>query len=94
MHEPINGTCYYSEESNDDDDDFVIPNNDLDDYDEYVLDMIYDNALDDSPILLDHTLCLTIVINSRNEKMINLLFVNILLFRRALYYSSTPLTTP
>jgi carboxypeptidase C (cathepsin A) len=54
MHEPINGTCYYSEESNDDDDDddFVIPNNDFDDYDEYVLEMLYDNARDDSPIFL------------------------------------------
>jgi hypothetical protein len=30
--------------------------------------MLYDNALDDSPILLDHPLCLTIVIDSWNDK--------------------------
>ena len=47
------GTCYY-DESNDDMSiiNFEVPNNDFDN--EYVLDMQYDNALDDGPILLDN----------------------------------------
>jgi hypothetical protein len=59
MHEPINGTYYDSDESDDNMpmDDFVVPNNDFDDNKEYVLDMLYDNALDDGPTLLDDPPC-------------------------------------
>ena len=54
------GTCYYDEC---DDDmsiiNFYVPNNDFND-NEYILDMPYDNALDDGPILLDNPPCLEI----------------------------------
>ena len=63
------GTCYYDES---DDDmpiiDFMVPNNDFDDNDEYVLDMPYDNALDDGPILLDNPPCLEIATSLCEDK--------------------------
>jgi hypothetical protein len=54
-------------------DDLVGPNNDFYDIEEYVLDMLYDNALDDGPIFLDEPPCLTILTNSwedKNDKLI------------------------
>ena len=41
--------------------DFFDPNNNFDDNEEYVLDMLYDNALDDGPMLFDDHPCLTMV---------------------------------
>jgi hypothetical protein len=40
--------------------DFVSPNNDDDASENYVLDMLYDNALDDGPMILDDPPCLAI----------------------------------
>ena len=47
---------------------FDVPNNDFND-DEYILDMPYDNALDDGPILLDNPPCLEIVTHSCEDKI-------------------------
>jgi hypothetical protein len=40
--------------------DFVVPNNDVDTTEEYVLEILYDNALDDGPMILDTPPCLEI----------------------------------
>jgi hypothetical protein len=49
------GACYYDESDNDMPIiDFMVSNNDFDDNEEYVLDMPYDNALDDGLILVDN----------------------------------------
>jgi hypothetical protein len=37
--------------------DFVVVNNDVDASEEYVLDMLYDNALDDGTMMLDDPPC-------------------------------------
>ena len=62
------GTCYYDES---DDDIFIInfevPNNDFNN-NEYVLDIQYDNALDDGPALLDYPPCLTMIKNSCEDR--------------------------
>ena len=53
------GTCYYDESDEDTPIiDFDVPNNAFDDNEEFAFDMIYDNALDDGPILLDNPPCL------------------------------------
>jgi hypothetical protein len=42
--------------------DFVVVNNDVDAIEEYVLDMLYDNALDDGTMMLDDPPCSEIAI--------------------------------
>ena len=72
MHEHvIIDSDLYSDESDDHMPiiDIVAPNNNFDDNEECVLDMLYDNALDDGPILLDNPLCLEIVTHSCEEKI-------------------------
>ena len=65
---------YYSDESNDDMpiNDIVALNNYFDENEECVLDMLYDNALDDGPILLDNPPCLEIATKlweDKNDKL-------------------------
>ena len=50
---------------------------------EYGLDMLYDNALDDGPMLIDNPPCL-VVTTLCGDKMIYLLFVTILSLMRVL----------
>ena len=55
------GTCYYDESDNDMSIiNFEVPNNDFNE-NSYVLDMQYDNALDDGPALHDDPTCLTMI---------------------------------
>ena len=70
IDEHVNETYYLSDESDDDIpmDDVVSPNNDFYDYEECVLDILYDNALDDGPILHDNPPCLEIVTSLREDK--------------------------
>ena len=52
------GTCYYDESDEDTPIiDFDVPNIAFDDNEEFAFDVIYDNALDDGPILLDNPPC-------------------------------------
>ena len=76
MHEPPScdhvdiDSSYYTDESDDDMlmDDFVSPINNSDNNEECVLDMLYDNALDDGPVLLDDPPCLTMIKNSCEDR--------------------------
>ena len=69
-HVFIDTTHYHSDKSNDDMTicDIVSPNNNFDNNEECVLDMLYDNALDDGPILLDNPPYLEIVTHSCEDK--------------------------
>ena len=53
---------------------------------EHGLDMLYDNALDDGPMLIDNPPCLVVTTYVR-IKMIYLLLVMILSLMRVLFYS-------
>jgi hypothetical protein len=66
---------------------FIVQNNEVDSSEEYVLDMLYDNALDDGPMIVDAPPCLVISTNICEIKMILLIFVMMLSFMRVQYYA-------
>jgi hypothetical protein len=66
---------------------FIVQNNEVDSSEEYVLDMLYDNALDDGPMIVDGPPCLVISTNICEIKMILLIFVMMLSFMRVQYYA-------
>ena len=68
--------CYYDETNN-------ATSKLIDDNEEYCLNMLYDNALDDGPMPIDKPPCL-VVTKLCEDKMIYLLFVKILLLMRVL----------
>jgi hypothetical protein len=73
-YEPIiiDGNYYhydeYDDESFDRSTSDIIHSKIIDDNEEFYLDMLYDNALDDGPILFDDPPCRTIVTNSWEDK--------------------------